>query len=87
MAAIGLFGLGEVLAGAEAPKGHAIPNVRYGLCQLLPDAKDWVRSRWAIARGTMQRAHRDDPGTRSRSRGTGHPFAGCGNAACASASP
>ena len=51
--AIGLFGLGEVLAGAEAPKGQAIPDVRYGLRQLLPDAKDWVRSRWAIARGTL----------------------------------
>ena len=51
--AIGLFGLGEVLAGAEAPKGQAIPHVRYGLRQLMPDAKDWVRSRWAIARGTL----------------------------------
>ncbi len=51
--AIGLFGLGEVLSGAEAPKGQAIPNVRYGLRQLMPDAKDWLRSRWAIARGTV----------------------------------
>jgi putative tricarboxylic transport membrane protein len=51
--AIGLFGLGEVLAGAEAPKGQTIPTARYGLRQLLPDAKDWLRSRWAIARGTL----------------------------------
>ena len=28
--AIGLFGLGEVLAGAEAPKGQTIPNLRPG---------------------------------------------------------
>ena len=51
--AIGLFGLGEVLAGAEAAKGAAIVHGRYGLRDLLPDAKDWLRSRWAIARGTL----------------------------------
>ena len=51
--AIGLFGLGEVLAGAEAPKGHAVVHGRYGLRDLMPDAKDWVRSRWAIVRGTL----------------------------------
>jgi putative tricarboxylic transport membrane protein len=51
--AIGLFGLGEVLAGAEAPKGQAIPDARYGLRQLMPDARDWARSRWAIVRGTV----------------------------------
>jgi putative tricarboxylic transport membrane protein len=51
--AIGLFGLGEVLAGAEAPKGHAVASGRYGLRDLMPSAKDWVRSRWAIVRGTF----------------------------------
>ena len=51
--AIGLFGLGEVLAGAEAAKGAAVVSGRYGLRDLLPDAKDWLRSRWAIARGTL----------------------------------
>ncbi len=51
--AIGLFGLGEVLAGAEAAKGQAVPHVRYGLRQLMPDARDWARSRWAIVRGTV----------------------------------
>ncbi len=51
--AIGLFGLGEVLAGAEAAKGAAILQGRYGLRQVLPSAADWVRSRWAIARGTV----------------------------------
>jgi putative tricarboxylic transport membrane protein len=51
--AIGLFGLGEVLAGAEEAKGNAIPHGRYGLRDVMPSATDWVRSRWAIARGTL----------------------------------
>jgi putative tricarboxylic transport membrane protein len=51
--AIGLFGLGEVLAGAEAAKGNAVVHGRYGLRDLLPSAADWVRSRWAIVRGTL----------------------------------
>ena len=51
--AIGLFGLGEVLAGAEAAKGQAVVSGRYGLRHLMPDAKDWARSRWAIVRGTL----------------------------------
>jgi putative tricarboxylic transport membrane protein len=51
--AIGLFGLGEVLAGAEAAKGGALVHGRYGLRDVLPSAKDWLRSRWAIARGTV----------------------------------
>ncbi len=53
-AAIGLFGLGEVLAGAEAAAaGSAILKGRYGLRDVLPGAKDWARSRWAIVRGTV----------------------------------
>ena len=52
--AIGLFGLGEVLAGAEAAAaGSAILKGRYGLRDVLPGAKDWARSRWAIVRGTV----------------------------------
>ena len=51
--AIGLFGLGEVLAGAEAAKGTAITNGRYGLRDVMPSAADWARSRWAIVRGTV----------------------------------
>ena len=51
--AIGLFGLGEVLVGAEAAKGAAILQGRYGLREVLPSAADWLRSRWAIARGTV----------------------------------
>ncbi len=50
--AIGLFGLGEVLAGAENAKGQAMVAGRYGLRDVLPSAADWMRSRWAIARGT-----------------------------------
>ncbi len=51
--AIGLFGLGEVLVGAEVAKGTAIVQGRYGLREVLPSAADWLRSRWAIARGTV----------------------------------
>ncbi|MEO6408706.1 MAG: tripartite tricarboxylate transporter permease [Burkholderiaceae bacterium] len=50
--AIGLFGLGEVLAGTESAAGNAIIKGRYGLRDLMPNAVDWARSRWAIARGT-----------------------------------
>ncbi len=53
-AAIGLFGLGEVLTGAEgALAGGAILKGSYGLRDVMPGAKDWARSRWAIARGTV----------------------------------
>jgi putative tricarboxylic transport membrane protein len=51
--AIGLFGLGEVLAGAETAKAGAMVQGRYGLRDVLPSANDWLRSRWAIARGTV----------------------------------
>ena len=51
--AIGLFGLGEVLAGAERTGKTEIAKGRYGLRDVLPGAADWARSRWAIARGTV----------------------------------
>ncbi|MEO5845470.1 MAG: tripartite tricarboxylate transporter permease [Caldimonas sp.] len=52
--AIGLFGIGEVLAGAEAAAaGATIVKARYGWRDVMPTAQDWVRSRWAIARGTV----------------------------------
>jgi putative tricarboxylic transport membrane protein len=50
--AIGLFGMGEVLVGAEQVTSAKILTARYGLRDVLPTAADWVRSRWAIARGT-----------------------------------
>lgn len=52
--AIGLFGLGEVLVGAEfAVAGSAVLRGRYGFRDVMPSAKDWARSRWAIVRGTV----------------------------------
>ncbi len=51
--AIGLFGLGEVLAGAEQAAGARIVQGRITLREVMPSAEDWVRSRWAIVRGTV----------------------------------
>jgi TctA family transporter len=34
-------------------QGPSIPHGRYGLRDVMPSARDWVRSRWAIARGTV----------------------------------
>src|SRR3981081_4318647 len=51
--AIGLFGLGEVFADAEQIAKAPVAEGRYGLRDVMPTAADWVRSRWAIARGTV----------------------------------
>ena len=51
--AIGLFGLGEVLADAEQVGKPPVAKGRYGLRDVMPTAADWVRSRWAIVRGTV----------------------------------
>jgi len=51
--AIGLFGMGEVLAGAESPADMKILNARYGFWDCLPSRLDWIRSRWAVVRGTV----------------------------------
>ena len=51
--AIGLFGMGEVLVGAEQAASTKILEARYGLREVWPTAVDWARSRWAIARGTV----------------------------------
>ncbi len=51
--AIGLFGMGEVLVGAEQATRAEILHGRYGLRDVLPSAADWVRSRLAIVRGTI----------------------------------
>ena len=51
-AAIGLFGLGEVLAGAEQ-KGANQLKTSLKLRDVLPSVQDFVRTRWSIARGTM----------------------------------
>jgi len=51
--AIGLFGLGEVLYDAEQVGKPPVAKGRYGLRDVMPSGADWVRSRWAIARGTV----------------------------------
>src|SRR5688572_5507412 len=51
-AAIGLFGLGEVLGGAEQ-KGGTPLKTSVKLRDVLPSLADWTRSKWAIARGTL----------------------------------
>ena len=51
--AIGLFGLGEVLAGAEGAVRMEILTAKYGLRDVMLSAADWARSRWAIVRGTV----------------------------------
>jgi putative tricarboxylic transport membrane protein len=50
-AAIGLFGLGEVLAGAEQKAAPLKTSLR--LRDVLPSVQDFVRTRWSIARGTV----------------------------------
>jgi putative tricarboxylic transport membrane protein len=51
--AIGLFGIGEVLAGAEQAAGARMVQGRVRLRDVMPAPRDWVRSRWAIVRGTV----------------------------------
>ena len=51
--AIGLFGFGEVLAGAEGAATREILRAKYGLRDVMLTATDWARSRWAIVRGTV----------------------------------
>ena len=51
-AAIGLFGLGEVLAGAEQKGGNQV-KTRLGIRDALPRLSDFMLARWAIARGTV----------------------------------
>jgi putative tricarboxylic transport membrane protein len=51
--AIGLFGFGEVLAGAESAATQEILHAKYGLRDVMLTATDWARSRWAIVRGTV----------------------------------
>jgi putative tricarboxylic transport membrane protein len=50
--AIGLFGLGEVLAGAEQKGGNQV-KTSLRLRDVLPSAADFVRTKWSIARGTL----------------------------------
>jgi putative tricarboxylic transport membrane protein len=51
--AIGLFGMGEVLVGAENVTDMRILQARYGLRDVWPTATDWVRTRWTLVRGSV----------------------------------
>jgi putative tricarboxylic transport membrane protein len=50
--AIGLFGLGEVLAGAEQAGRAQVAKARVKLREVLPSLADWSRTKGSIARGT-----------------------------------
>lgn len=52
-AAIGLFGLGEVLVGAEASGKAQMVQKHIRLREVLPGLADLARSKWAIVRGTV----------------------------------
>ncbi|MBC7338707.1 MAG: tripartite tricarboxylate transporter permease [Firmicutes bacterium] len=49
--AIGLFGVGEVLASAESPAELEITRADLSLRKVFPTMADWVRSRRSILRG------------------------------------
>jgi putative tricarboxylic transport membrane protein len=51
--AIGLFGMGEVLVGAENVTDMRVLQARYGLRDVWPTAADWVRTRWTLVRGSV----------------------------------
>src|SRR5688572_7949371 len=50
--AIGLFGLGEVLAGAEQKGGNQVKTT-LRLRDVWPSVADFARTKWSIARGTF----------------------------------
>jgi putative tricarboxylic transport membrane protein len=51
--AIGLFGLGEVLVGAEESSKAQMVKGKLGIRDVLPRWADFVRTKWAIFRGTV----------------------------------
>ncbi len=53
LVAIGVFGIGEILDGMMTPGGHPIIKTSLSWRSSLPSAAEWVRSRWAIVRGTL----------------------------------
>jgi len=48
---MGLFGIAEVLANVERQLRREVFDTR--IRGLLPTAKDWLESRWAVARGSL----------------------------------
>jgi putative tricarboxylic transport membrane protein len=53
VAAVGLFGIGEILDGMMTPGGHPMIKTSLSWRNSIPSAAEWVRSRWAIVRGTI----------------------------------
>ncbi len=51
--AIGLFGLGEVLFGAEESSKAQMAKGKVGIREVLPRWVDFVRAKWSIFRGTV----------------------------------
>lgn len=51
--AIGLFGLGEVLVGAEETNNAKMVTGKIALRDVLPSMADIARTKWAIFRGTV----------------------------------
>ncbi|MCD6032509.1 MAG: protein of unknown function transrane [Thermomicrobiales bacterium] len=51
--AVGLFGIGEILDGMMTPGGHPMIKTSLSWRNSIPSAAEWVRSRWAIVRGTI----------------------------------
>ncbi|HAA04837.1 MAG TPA: transporter, partial [Syntrophobacteraceae bacterium] len=49
--AMGVFGLGEIFYNLESATRAEIGTTRVG--QIWPKTADWVRSRWAMLRGTL----------------------------------
>jgi putative tricarboxylic transport membrane protein len=49
--AMGVFGLGEIFYNLESAAQAEIVTTRVG--QIWPRMSDWIRSRWAILRGTL----------------------------------
>lgn len=48
---VGLFGISEVMINIEKPATREILNTK--IKNLLPTALDWMKSKWAILRGTL----------------------------------
>ncbi|MDR7529050.1 MAG: tripartite tricarboxylate transporter permease [Armatimonadota bacterium] len=51
--AVGMFGIAEVLASAARAAPPPVEAKGFSLRSVLPTAEDWIRSRWAILRGTL----------------------------------
>ncbi len=48
---MGIFGIGEILANLEQPIKRSACDTK--ISSVLPSAKDWIESKWALVRGTI----------------------------------